>query len=253
MRNLELLRERDLRTPSSRSILLLAAFFTMAGCAPSMYGRSVYGTEGGFSLENAKPKLVSPMVAQKIERPLFIVLDSERLGDTWALETPPCSTNSSGCERFNLLDVHTFVHRDLKTAMENYFSEVRVVGSYQELPAVPHVVADVKVDEIRLNHIVRGQFIYALIEMTWGFAMRLGEHDDYAYSFAGKAISNDTYPNFEAGCATMIERAIPAMLKAWVEDGGMTALRDAARSNVAPATRPTGGSAATGALLGPTG
>jgi len=60
--------------------------------------------------------------------------------------------------------------------------------------------------------------------MTWGFAMRRSDQPDYAYSFAGTASSNDSYPTFEAGCAQLIENAIPAMLKKWVEQGGIDAL-----------------------------
>jgi hypothetical protein len=111
--------------------------------------------------------------------------------------------------------------------MENYFSHVEVVTSPQALPATPHVVADVKIDDLRLNDLVRGALTHTLVEMTWGFALRPSQQDDYAYSFAGTAVSNDSYPTFEAGCATLIENAIPAMLKKWTEEGGMAALRDA--------------------------
>lgn len=166
------------------------------------------------------------MVSRKIERPLFIVLDSNRVKDTWTIETAACATRSIGCEQFNLDSVHTFVRRDLKASMEHYFSRVEVVESEEALPTTPHVVADVRVDDIRLNELRRGAYTYALIEMTWGFALRPNEQADYAYSFAGTAVSNDSYPTFEAGCATMVENAIPAMLKKWVEDGGMAALRD---------------------------
>ena len=65
-----------------------------------------------------------------------------------------------------------------------------------------------------------------LIELTWGFAMRENEQADSAYSFAGTAASNDSYPTFEAGLGTLVENAIPPMLKKWTEDaGGFDALR----------------------------
>jgi hypothetical protein len=88
------------------------------------------------------------------------------------------------------------------------------------------VVADVKVDDIRIHDLVRGSLTYAIIQMTWGFAFRKSEKKDYAYSFAGTADSNDSYPTFEAGLGQMIESAIPSMLKKWTESGGVDALRD---------------------------
>ncbi|HCF56474.1 MAG TPA: hypothetical protein DFS52_00555, partial [Myxococcales bacterium] len=215
----------DARVGTVGSLFLSLALFATGCAAPGNYSRSAYGTIGGYSLANANPKPASLMVARKIERPLYIVLDASRVKDTWPLETQACATHVDGCERFKLMDVQTFVRRDLKAAMESYFASVEVVEPSQALPNAPHVVADVKIDDIRLNGLVRGRQTYSLIEMTWSFALRLGEEVDYAYSFAGTAASNDTYPTFEAGCATLVENAIPAMLKKWVEEGGIAALR----------------------------
>lgn len=202
---------------TSTMFLLVVLALSVAGC--SVYARN-------YSLANSKPKPVSLMVSRKIDRPLFIVLDDNSVKDTWKIETAGCATNSSNCAQFDLLSVQSFVRRDLKAAMESYFSRVEVVGSRDALPATPHVVADVRIDDIRLNDLVRGRFVHSIIEMTWGFALRPNELGDYTYSFAGTATSNDSYPSFEVGCATMIENAIPAMLKKWLEDGGMAALRE---------------------------
>jgi hypothetical protein len=206
--------------------LVFALFALTAGCATGNYTRSVYGTAGGYSMRNVHPTPPSLMVARKIQRPLYIVLDTSKLKDTWQLETAACATGAGGCEHFNLLDFQEFVRRDLRTAMTNYFSRVEVVDSAQALPNTPHVVADVKVDNIRLNALVRGSLTYQLIEMTWGFALRGSDQQEYAYSFAGTSTSNDSYPTFEAGCAQLVENAIPAMLKKWTEGGGIEALRD---------------------------
>lgn len=203
------------------SLLLLTA-----GCATGNYRRSVYGTAGGYSLRNAHPTPPSLMVAHKIQRPLYIVLDAGKVKDTWTLETASCATGGAGCERFNLIDFQEFVRRDLRAAMANYFERVEVVDSAQALPTTPHVVADVKVDAIKLDALVRGYLTYQLIELTWGFALRGSDQQEYAYSFAGTATSNDSYPTFEAGCAQLVENAIPAMLKKWTENGGIEALRD---------------------------
>ena len=202
------------------------------GCGGANYGRSVNGTVGGYSMTNVRAKPATLLVAQKIERPLYIVLDAGRVKKTWPLQTAGCATGSSGCEQFNLMDVDQFVRRDLKRAMESYFSRVEVVESGQALPATPHVVGDVKVDDIRLNELVRGRATHVIIEMTWGFALRKNEASEYAYSFAGTAHSGDSYPTFEAGCAQVVEDAIPGMLKKWTETGGIEALRSSAKKNL---------------------
>ena len=203
----------------------LAVFALLAVGSAGNYGKSVNGTAGGYSMTNVHAKPMSLMVARKVERPLYIVLDATKVKDTWPLETSACATGGMGCEHFNLMEVQQFVRRDLKAAMESYFSRVEVVDSAQALPSTPHVVAEVKVDDIRLNSLVRGAQTHVLIQMTWGFALRGSEQADYAYSFAGTAESNDSYPTFEAGCAQLVENAIPAMLKKWTESGGIEALR----------------------------
>lgn len=198
----------------------------LGACATGNYTRSVNGTVGGYSMANVHPKPLSLMVARKIERPLYIVVDAGRVKDTWPLETAACATGSMGCEHFSLFALQQFARRDLRAAMLNYFTRVEVVDSAEALPKTPHVVADVKVDDIRLNALVRGALTYQIIEMSWGFAMRPSEAADYAYSFAGTATSNDSYPTFEAGCQQLVENAIPSMLKKWTEDGGIEKLRD---------------------------
>lgn len=187
-------------------------------------GANNYGS--AYSMQNVHPKPASLMVARKIQRPLYIVLDAALVKDTWMLETAPCATGSLGCERFKLMAFDQFVRRDLRAAMQNYFSRVEVVESAAQLPTTPHVVADVKVEDIRLNALVRGGLTYEIIQMTWGFGLRASEQQEYAYSFAGTAASGDSYPTFEAGCAQLVENAIPSMLKKWTEGGGIEALRD---------------------------
>ncbi len=219
-----------------RLLLLALAFATTACAARGNYTRSAFGTEGGYSLANAKPKPPVLMVARKIDVPLYVVLDQSHVKDTWDLETAPCATNAPRCERFKLFEAQSFVRRDLKAAMESYFSRVEIVDSADGLPPTPHVVADVRVDDFRLNALQRGPYVYQLIEMTWAFALRPSGQDDYAYSFAGTSQSNDSYPTFEAGCATLVENALTSMLKKWVESNGPQQLREGA-----PAPAPASG------------
>ncbi len=204
----------------------LLALLLVAGCSGGNYSRSTYGTEGGYSLKNAHAKPASLMVARKIDRPLYIVLDPARVKDIWEIGTPSCALpDHPGCEHFKLFDVQTFVRRDLKAAMESYFTRVEIVAPGQTLPNGSYVFADVKVDDIKLHDVVAGHLTYTMIEMTWGFAMRRSEDTDYTYSFGGTASSSQSYPTFEAGCTQLIENAIPAMLKKWTESGGVEQLR----------------------------
>ena len=206
------------------------AWVLVAACAHGgNYGKSVYGT-AGYSMKNVHATPPSLMVAQKITRPLYIVLDAAKVKDTWDIATPGCALNAAGCERFQVTDVQEFVRRDLKKAMEAYFSRVEVVDSPKAIPAVDHVVGDVKIDAMTLRETVTGALTHVFIQMTWGFALRRSEAAEYSYSFAGTAESNDSYPTFEAGCGQLVENAIPAMLKKWVEDGGIKAFNDSAQT-----------------------
>lgn len=210
------------RVASHVAPLVASLVLALSACA-TKGPRSAYGTVGGYSMTNAHPKPLSLMVANKIDRPLYIVLNPTKVKDTWTLSS--CAAPTSSCGQFDLMNVQEFVRRDLKATMENYFTRVEIVDPAKALPETPHVVADVKVDDIRLNFLVRGMLTHVLIEMSWGFALRESDQDEYAYSFAGTATSNDSYPNFETGCAQMIENAIPAMLKKWTEEGGFDAMR----------------------------
>ena len=78
--------------------LALLVSSLVVGCGGSNYGRSAYGTKGGYSLDNVQAKPANLMVARKIERPLYIVLDPARVKDVWDLSTPACEVNGPGCK-----------------------------------------------------------------------------------------------------------------------------------------------------------
>jgi len=182
-----------MKTRCSWSVAALL-LLTLLGCggSNSNYAHSVYGTVGGYSMANAHPKVISLMVARKISLPLYIVLDPQKVKNTWTLDTAPCATGAAGCKHFKLMDVQYFVRHDLKAAMENYFDRVEVVDSSQALPSTPYVVGDVRINNIKLHALVRGPLVYEIIQMTWAFAMRRTYQQDYAYSFAGTATSDDS-------------------------------------------------------------
>jgi hypothetical protein len=180
-----------------------------AGCG-SHYAQS-------YSLTNAEPKPASLLVAKKIQRPLYLIVDPTRVKDTWQMK-------GSGGE-LALNDFQSFVRRDLKNAMQAYFERVEVLKPGDPLPVGLHVVGDVKVDKVALHDLPTGRLTYTAIEMTWSFAVRAGESAEYAFSFGGTARSSESYPTFEVGCAQMVESAIGAMLTKWSDKGGFDTLK----------------------------
>jgi hypothetical protein len=201
--------------------LVLLSIAALSACGGGgNYAQSAYGTSGGYSFKNVQAKPANLMMARKIERPLYLVLDPARVKNEWDIATPACEVSGPGCEHFKLFDAHEFVRRDLKTALLNYFNRVEVVAPGALPASGSYVVADVKIDDIKLRQLVTGALTYTLIQMTWGFAMRKNEEKDYSFSFAGTAESSESYPTFEAGLGQLVERAIPAMLKKWTEGGG---------------------------------
>jgi hypothetical protein len=208
-------------------MLLFAALVGMAtACGPNgNYTRSAYGTEGGYSMTHVYAKPATPLVARKFARPLYIVLDETRVRDGWRIATADCQTGSEDCEKFVLYDVRLFVRRDLQRMLSNYFSRVEVVPPGQPITG-PHVVADVKIDDIKLRTLQRGMLAYTFIDMTWGIAMRRSEDADYAFSYAATSSSNDTYPTFEAGLVQLVENSLGAMTEKWTASGTMARFYD---------------------------
>lgn len=224
------------------SILSLFAAVTLLGSAGcfSHYRPS-------YSMANVQAKPPSLMVAQKIQRPLYLVLDAGRVPDSWDMKEASSMNPTSG-PQFKLQDFQKFVTRDLKDAMGAYFSRVEVVKAGDPLPTEPHVVGDVKVDRVQLHSIPAGRLVYTLIEMTWGFGLRPSESPEYTFTFAGEGKSTESYPTFEVGCAQLVESSISGFLSKWTEKGGIESLRESVATDkisgpktdekVAPATAP---------------
>lgn len=192
----------------------------LVGCFGSNYRAS-------YSMANVQAKPASLMVAQKIDRPLYLVIDAARVPDSWDMKQSS-SMNPQDGPSFKLLEFQQFVSRDLKAAMGNYFSRVEVVKAGDPLPSEPHVVGDVKVDRVQLHSVPTGRLVYTVIEMTWGLGLRPSEAKEYAFTFAGEGRSSEAYPTFEAGCAQLVESAILGFNKSLTEKGGLDALRQVA-------------------------
>ncbi len=200
---------------------LLAALVVACG-PPANYGRSVYGTEGGYSMGHVYAKPPTPLVARKSSRPLYIVLDDGKVRDAWRVSTPDCEVDAEGCEKFVVYDMQLFVRRDLTRLFANYFPKVEVVPSTAKLQG-SYVVADVKIDALKLRNVQRGNLAFTFIDLTWGIAMRRSEDADYGFSYAATSSSNDTYPTFEAGLVQLVENSLGSMSEKWTESGSFDA------------------------------
>jgi hypothetical protein len=198
---------------------LVALSLSTAGCFGSNYRSS-------YSMLDVQAKPASLMVAQKIQRPLVLVLDPAKVPDTVDLKVASSMDPVNG-PSFKLLQFQRFVDRDLKAAFGAYFSRVEVVQAGAPMPSEPHVVADVKVDRVQLHSVPAGGLMYVIIEMTWGVGLRPSEAKEYTFTFAGEAKSSETYPTFEAGMGQLVESAILGFNKGLVEKGALEALQKA--------------------------
>lgn len=205
------------RLSSILGVLAAFSLFGSVGCF-SHYRPS-------YSMNQVQAKPPSLMVAQKIQRPLVLVLDSSRVPDSWDMKEAS-SMNPQDGPQFKLQDFQKFVTRDLREAMGAYFSRVDVIKAGDPLPSEPHVIGDVKVDRVQLHSIPTGRLVYTLIEMTWGFGLRPSESPEYTFTFAGEGKSTESYPTFEVGCAQLVESSISGFLSKWTEKGGLEHLRE---------------------------
>lgn len=202
----------------------LALLLSVTGCFGSHYRPS-------YSMANVSAKPASLMVAQKIQRPLYLVIDPARVPDSFGLQEAS-SFNPKDGPKTKLEEFQRFVSRDLKEAMGNYFSRVEVVTAGSPLPSEPHVIGDVKVDRVQLHSTPVGGLVYTVIEMTWGMGLRPSESKEYAFTFAGEGKSSESYPTFEVGVAQLIESAILGFNKSLVEKGGLDALKQVSEAAV---------------------
>jgi hypothetical protein len=169
-----------------------------------------------LTLLDVAPSPPSLMVAKKLDVPLVIVLDPAKIQEPWVAS-----------KRYSVTDWATFVSRDVKKAMDTYFTSVVVLGPSDPRPDGPHLVADVKVDRVQFRPIVAGGLTYNVIEMQWGYAIRFADADEYLFSFAGIASSKETYASALVGVTQLIEDAITGLMAEWADKGVPGSIRAA--------------------------
>ncbi len=208
--------------------MVAVALVALAGCMPMA---PVYVSH----LTVAPPTL---MVAKKAPAPLYIVLDPAKVPDKVVIA-------GGELKPVDVFELHTFVRRDLKRAMEAFFHKVEVVGP--EFAPPPRAwVADVRVDNLALavNKAAdpSARYVAAQIfgQMTWAFALRRVEADEYAYSFAGTSVGTYSMANVAdtpRAFASAFEVAVASMVRGFVDKGVDTS----AAKPPPPGRRPTGG------------
>ena len=161
----------------------------------------------------------TPMVANKSDQPLRIVLDPAKVPDSYVI--PKGET-----KKVDVFELQTFVSRDLKKAMEAFFTTVEVVPPSAPPPTGPYWVGDVRIDELSIlvDKATAGSVTayQAHGRIKWAFALRPSTANDYAFSFAGETVSdaamttvNDTVTIFQ----NAFELAISSMVKSLVDKG----------------------------------
>jgi len=191
-------------------------------------GAITLGTGCGSPVDvNAlNPKPPTIMVAKKLDVPLYIVLDPTRVKAEYA--APRID---------KLLNMQAFVTRDLATLMKEYFSEVKVVSSASQAPKEHAVIADVKVDEFKQESVTLSGTGYTVLVMTWSFALRPSDAEDYLFSFAGIAKSQPKEPSWSAAVTNLLENALTGLLDEWASAGTLNSLKAWSSKSSAPASR----------------
>lgn len=166
------------------------------------------------SLKDASATPPSFMVAKKIPTTLYVVLDPAKIQDVYNMKG-----GRTGWELV-LSDFHSFVTTDLQGILVQQFERVEIVSPGHAFAGDRYIVADVKVDSVKLHErrvdAYTGQLATRL-EMTWGAAFRTSDADDYMFSFAGVGSSDENASSLDDHIAQMIENSLAGFLQKWGE------------------------------------
>ena len=82
-----------------------------------------------------------------------------------------------------------------------------------------------------------GTVSVAVVEMTWSFAVRPNDADDYLFSFAGITTSNLRAGSHDEVAVQLIENSVTALLDEWAKSDTFAKLR-AWHEDAPPPERP---------------
>jgi len=165
------------------------------------------GACGGFSpanVANTTPTYSKPAVAARSDVPLTIILDPQAVRDDMVLAGP----SPAKIQQANLI-----VTRDLKSALEVYFSQVAVSTPAAAKATGHQVVTNVKIDALGWKS-TEGNA--AVGTMEWSVGMRFADQEKPFYRFAEHTLGRQPvaeWSNTEVLIQGVIEEGMQHLLK----------------------------------------
>ncbi|HEY0466563.1 MAG TPA: hypothetical protein VGC79_20280 [Polyangiaceae bacterium] len=162
---------------------------------------------GGFSSANVAktaPTYDKPTVAARSDVPLTIILDPQAVHDDMVL---------SGYSPADIHQVSLIVTRDLKSALEVYFSRVTVTPISAEKTERHQVVTNVKIDALGWKSADSNA---AVGTMEWSVSMRFADQQKPFYRFAEHTVGRHAirqWSNTDALIQGAIEEGMQHLLK----------------------------------------
>ena len=188
------------------------------------------GACGSFSpanVANTTPTYSKPAVAARSDAPLTLILDPQAVRDNMVL---------SGFSPADIQQVNLIVTRDLKSALEVYFSRVTVSTPAEAEKATDHqVVSNVKIDTLGWKSADNNA---AVGTMEWSVSMRFADQQKPFYRFAEHTVGRHAvtqWSNTEALIQGAIEEGMQRLLNDMEAKGVQTLVAPAeARSPSEP-------------------
>jgi len=141
--------------------------------------------------ESVVPTINPPMVASKIETPVYVILDPVTVPDQLV-------TSKGDAKPIELYEVQTFVTRDIPVMLRAFYASVDVVESVPPAQG-PHIIVDVKIsklDTFMEKAAAAGSSggtatVYQLHGMMdWAMAFRHSGEAEYFYSFSDHVVGD---------------------------------------------------------------
>lgn len=164
------------------------------------------------AVDTLNPTFPEPMVARKAQIPTVIIMrDVPDAMEVTGPDTKPIQVTG----------VQSFVRKDVKRALEQYYQTVTVVNEGDPLPTDPHLEVPVKVanlemvvDKATANGVTAYQIRGAI---TWSIAMLKPGEQEYSYTFSDKAVGSVVLTTVNETDA-MIESTFSVALTRFLKD-----------------------------------
>lgn len=171
--------------------------------------------------ESTTPSLNPPMVASKIEIPVYVVLEPDAVPDHLV-------TNEAAMKPIELHGIRTFVKRDVTEALAAYYTKVEVVEAAPQLDTL-HVIVDVKITKMNTSTETATAYgsggTYATAYqvfgvMDWAIALRHSNEEEYFFSLSDHVVGEHAGTSIHDGSAmfrSVLELALARFLERFSE------------------------------------